>query len=718
MTALMDILLPEVILDRHLLIVLALIFVCEYSRYAKRYGYKKTIRNINLMHSRCKNQIILVIAIILNTFYLSAESVIQPMKLADFVKLPSQRNVLISPDGKHLSLIYKKGKNELLAILDRKTLKPVHAFRSRGNNNGIGTVHWVSNTRLIYSVTKSFNWDKQLRSTGELVGVNIDGSKHRLIFGYQAGEQQTGSRIKKKQSEYGSHEIIDLLKDDEKNILIAFYPWKLFGNTWRHNPDAVPRVYKLNVRTGAKRKQGILPIAGASGIADIKGEVRFAIGTNDDNEFKLYYKESRKIDWEEFNVDNFEGKRLRPLSFSADNNSVYLTANVSNGTRALYRFNLKDKTFEKLFHDQSVDISSVIKDFSGRRVVGVGTDLALPEYHYLDKESLKVKLHKVLKKTFMGHDIVITSSTEDSKHIIVYVYSDANPGDYYLFDSKTYNAQYLLTRRPWIELEQMLPMESIKITTRDDFTIHGYLTKPKVASVKTPLIVLPHGGPHGVRDYWGFDWEAQLLASRGYAVLQVNYRGSGGFGIDFQEQGYGKWGTLMQDDITDATRAVIDLGIVDPERICIYGASYGGYAALMGVVKEPELYKCAIGSMGVYDLPMMFEEGDISERKSGLAYLRDVLGDDINDQKSRSPVYNVDKISAEILLIHGAKDERAPIEQAESLKSAFDKIKKPYEWLEMSNEGHGYYDEANRLKVYSKILDFLDKHIGDTVPID
>ena len=204
-----------------------------------------------------------------------------------------------------------------------------------------------------------------------------------------------------------------------------------------------------------------------------------------------------------------------------------------------------------------------------------------------------------------------------------------------------------------------------------------------------------------------------MLANYGYAVLQVNFRGSDGFGRQFEEAGYGKWGTLMQDDITDATQAMIAQGVADPKRICIFGASYGGYAALMGAVREPDLYRCAIGSMGVYDLPMMFEKGDIPRYDSGLAYLSEVLGSSEDDQKARSPAYNVEKITANILLIHGAQDHRAPIAQAESLKNAFDKIGKNYEWMRLGDEGHGYNNESNRLKVYSKVLTFLDENIGE-----
>ena len=269
-----------------------------------------------------------------------------------------------------------------------------------------------------------------------------------------------------------------------------------------------------------------------------------------------------------------------------------------------------------------------------------------------------------------------------------------------------------MSKRKWLDPELMAHTDSMTFETRDGATIHGYVTLPKGKDKNVPLVVLPHGGPHGVRDYWGFDWEVQLLAHHGYGVLQVNYRGSGGFGLDFEESGHGKWGTMMQDDLTDATKVLIDSGVADSSRVCIYGQSYGGYAALMGAVREPELYRCVIGSMGVYDLPMMFKEGDIADRESGLAYLRQALGEDQEDLQSRSPAYNADKIKAEVLLIHGVRDERAPIEQAESLQKALKQAGVPYQWLEIGNEAHGYYDEQNRLTVYRKVLAFLDANIG------
>lgn len=633
------------------------------------------------------------------------------LKIEDFVKLPSARDVQVSPDGNYFSVIFRKNDEDILAIMDMKTRKPSSLSRVKGERKSVDKAYWINNNRLIYSVAESSAWNKTRFSNGELIGVNTDGSNHKMIFGYKAGKKQSGTNIKRNKPDYGNQKIIDLLPDDEDHILIAFFPWKNAGHVWISNPRAKPILYKLNIQTGKKKKLGFLPLPYADAIADNNGVARFSIGIDDENEQQIFYRDSMEDDWEKLVLKDFEGSHLYPLSFSKDNKNVYLSANVNNGTRALYLYNIKEQSTKKLFHNKKVDISIYLHNFSSNRIIAVGTSLALPEYHYLENDNKKVKLHKQLMTAFNGSDVVITSTTKKGDAAIVYVYSDTNGGDYYLFNTKTLKAEYLLSKYQHIDPNHMAKTEAIEFTARDGKEIKGYLTKQE-STEKLPLVVLPHGGPHGPRDFWGYDWEVQLLANRGYAVLQVNFRGSGGFGRDFQESGYGEWGTAMQDDITDATYAVIKQANIDPKRVCIYGASYGGYAALMGTVREPDLYRCAVGSAGVYNLPMMFEKGDIPESKSGLVYLKDVLGENIDEQKQRSPVFNVDKIKANILLIHGSKDERVPIEQVKSLKDAFDKINKKYEWLELEDEGHGYYDETNRLTAYKKILDFLDQNIG------
>lgn len=634
------------------------------------------------------------------------------MTLEDFIQPPLQSKYQISPDGKHLSVVVRQGAEIRLVILDAKTKQPKKAFKVRGKGENIGRVNWVNNSRLIFNVTKNYGYDKTVRNTGNLVGVNLDGSNYKYIFGHTTDQDTKGVNLRKNKAAYGSHRIIDLLKDDDEHILIAFYPWKLEGRWWVVNENAKTEILKLNVYNGSRKKVDKLPMPEAWAITDSNSVTRFSVANDQAGDLVVSYKETKDSEWTSFSLTDFDGKDAIPLSFTKDNKSVYLEALEGNGTTALYLMNLESKKIEKIFQDERTDISEYIKDFSGNRIVAVGTNLDRPRYEYIDKKDAKAKLHKMLMKSFGGYDITITSQTEDNSKALVHVYSDTNPGDYYLFDTKNLSAEYLATTKPAIKLDLMKPMKAIEIKSRDDVILNSFLTLPEAGSKNVPLVVLPHGGPHGVRDVWGFDWEVQLLANRGYAVLQVNYRGSGGFGTQFEKLGHGKWGTLMQDDLTDATKYLIDQGIADPKRICIYGASYGGYAALMGAVREPDLYKCAVGSVGVYDLPMMFTEGDIADSEWGQNYLKDVLGNDIEDQKKRSPVYNVEKIKAEVLLIHGKQDERAPIEHAEKLMEAFDKIGKDYEWLEMGNEGHGYYDVDNRREVYTKLIKFLDKHIG------
>jgi dipeptidyl aminopeptidase/acylaminoacyl peptidase len=261
----------------------------------------------------------------------------------------------------------------------------------------------------------------------------------------------------------------------------------------------------------------------------------------------------------------------------------------------------------------------------------------------------------------------------------------------------------------------MARMEPVTLRARDGLALHGYLTWPagKEAAQRLPLVVYLHGGPYGVRDSWGFDAEVQLLASRGYAVLQLNFRGSGGYGVPFMQAGFRQWGAAMQDDVSDATRWAITQGIADPGSICIFGASYGGYAALEGAVRDPDLYKCAIGYVGIYDLRLMYARGDIPQSIFGENYLKMVLGENENELYDRSPIAHVDRLKATVMLIVGGADERVPPVQGERLHEVLLARKIEHEWLYQRTEGHGFYAEAHLVDMYEKLLALLDRQIGD-----
>ena len=226
------------------------------------------------------------------------------------------------------------------------------------------------------------------------------------------------------------------------------------------------------------------------------------------------------------------------------------------------------------------------------------------------------------------------------------------------------------------------------------------------------MVMMVHGGPHGIRDYWRYDSEVQFLANRGYAVMQLNYRGSGGYGNDFLEAGFLKWGTTMQDDLTDGVEWAIKEGIADKEKLCIYGASYGGYAALMSSVREPDLYKCAIGYVGVYDVDSFTSVGNIPNYRAGAAYLNQVIPEDAATRKAFSPSKQVNKIKANLFLIHGKMDRQAHYKNFEILTKALDGIGKEYKAMVKDKEEHGFVEEENKIELYEEMIKFLDENIG------
>jgi dipeptidyl aminopeptidase/acylaminoacyl peptidase len=336
-----------------------------------------------------------------------------------------------------------------------------------------------------------------------------------------------------------------------------------------------------------------------------------------------------------------------------------------------------------------------------------------PRYWYPDPEHPLAQLHEWLRGAFRGHDIRITSQTDDLKLAVAMISSPLMPPSYYVVDVPGRKLLIQLSSRPDLKSEQLAKVEPVEFNARDGTKIRGYLTTPRGAPEKgLPMIVVVHGGPHFVYDTYGFDFEAQLFASRGYAVLQVNYRGSGGRGREFQGAGYGRWGREMQDDITDGVRWAIGDGVADPKRICIYGGSYGAYAALTGVFREPDMFRCAVGLSGVYDLPLMFEKGDIQSVQSGMNYLKTAVGTDMEELRRRSPVYNADKIRVPVLLLHGKLDERTPFEHAKRMREALEKAGNPPEWSTEWGEGHGFFDEKNRAAAYELVLRFFAKNLG------
>jgi dipeptidyl aminopeptidase/acylaminoacyl peptidase len=627
-----------------------------------------------------------------------------------FTRRDELGTIKISPDGETIAMTLSDKERSVLAFVRLSDHKIIGGVKAPDPFQ-MGRFHWISKNRVIYFITERHIGLKQPVPTGEIFAVNSDGSKNVMLYGYRNGEGESYDYFRRKQSTYATAKLISELRNDDENILIAEYPWRQRANYWSEDRDAQPMITRLNVFSGQKKPLGAAPLRRASVLVDRNDEVRFAIGQNQTFQTAVSWKPQPGAPWQEFALPGFQASTLEPSGFSADNNCVVF-AGVREGEslRNVYRLNLQTLAVDKLYGYDGVDVSGIVMDFAGREIIGVRADTSKAEYHWLAEDDPSAKLHMALERTFPQQSVEITSVTEDGRLVIAFVSSDRNPGDYYLFDTRAKNAELVRAMREWIEPRLMRPKEAIEVTARDGLKLHAYLTRP-AGDGPHPLIVLPHGGPHGIRDSWDFDDEAQLFANRGYAVLQVNFRGSGGYGVAFEAAGYRQLGASMQDDVTDATRWAIEHGVAPANRICIYGASYGGFAALMGVAREPDLYRCAIGLSGVYDLELMLSSADIPGSQSGRAYLDLALGSDIADLHARSPAYNAERIKAPVLLIHGKSDWRADYGQMKRMKSALEKYQKPVETMASSREGHYIYDEQTRREMYERILAFLDKNL-------
>jgi dipeptidyl aminopeptidase/acylaminoacyl peptidase len=633
-----------------------------------------------------------------------------PAPIEYFTKWDEFGGVKIAPDGEFIAALAGKYGRSLLVLQDLKSKKTV-ATVGVPDNREIYDYYWISPTRLIYTIAQ--RWPGRVRPTptGEIRGINRDGSGLRQVYGYRAEESTLDTHIGRRKASYATPELLSSLKKDADHILIAEYPWRKVSTGWNYDPDAKPLISRVDAYSGDKQRIDAVPLREARVLLDNDDNVRFAYGRNDAQKYAVSWKPQAKDDWEPFDLPGFRDESIFPLRFSSDNRSVYLTGvRQDEKYAALFRLDLQTQQLEKVHAFDGMDVAGIITDFADRDIIGVTGYADRQTNFWLLKDHPAAQTYQALERAFPNQRVRVTSASEDGRLVVMFVDSDVNPGDYYLFDTVTKHADFLRAGRVWIDPKQMRPKEPFSLKARDGLELHGYVTRA-AGDGPHPLVVLPHGGPHGYRDTWEYDPEVQLLASRGYSVLQLNYRGSGGYGPDFERAGFREWGAKMQDDLTDATRWAVEQKIAPADRICIYGASYGAFAALMGVAREPDLYRCAVGYAGVYDLQLIWESGETADSSFSSTYWERVLGSDVAKLRAQSPVYNAPSIRAPVLLIHGKADATADYEHAKRMRAALEQNQKKFEWLALGGEGHGVYDEDSRREVYERILQFLDAHL-------
>jgi dipeptidyl aminopeptidase/acylaminoacyl peptidase len=632
--------------------------------------------------------------------------------------------VQISPTGRYLTFLKPRNQRMNLAILDRETNRT--AWLTNMKEESVVNYLWVKPDRLMFA--QQFGGRERYGhfcidpDGGNLVTIN---PLERMEPGEEDG--RTGDPEQPKT-------IISTLPKDPDHILMN----KPRGRS------GLGDVVKVNLRTGRTEIAENNYINARAYLADNDGVVRLAITTDFEEPVRVLYRRDAQAKWEPLADYRNEISLLfpeaspiephwRPVAFTKDNRTLFVFTYLGHDKAAIATYDPETRRFgDVIFTHPRVEPGSRLANYRGGGlgnraavaglVLNAAGDLAgvsytdeKPGVKWLDPDY--ARLARDIDAALPGTQNSIASRSKDGKLMVVLAASDRDPGTYFLYDSTKRRLTEIGRVREGIKPAQMAEMRPISFPARDSATIPGYLTLPPGRPEKNlPMIVVPHGGPFGPRDVWGYDPQVQFLANRGYAVLQVNFRGSGGYGLEFQRAGYRQWGLRMQDDVSDGVKWAVARGLADPDRVGIFGASYGGYATLAGLVFTPELYCLGINYVGVSDLDLFLFRGNADFRLPRMfreigAITRFDAAKDKEKVNATNPINFIDRIQVPLLCAYGRNDPRVRIEHWELLETKLKKLGKPYEFLLEENEGHGFRKVENRVAFYQKVEAFLDRYM-------
>ena len=600
--------------------------------------------------------------------------------MEDFFRNPEKAGYQLSPDGEHISFLAPW--NNRLNVHVQKIGSDEATRITESTERDIRGYLWLNNNRIgwIQDTGGDENW--------HLYAVDIDGSN------FLDGTPFEGVQVRP----------LDELEDDDEHILIGMN---------KRNPQIFD-VYRMNVNSGDLKLVAENPGNIAGWTTDNEGVVRMA-STTDGVNTSLLYRATEKDPFKVVLTTSFKDS-LDPMFFDFDNKYVYVSSNLERDKAAVFKWDPETgETLEMIYEHPEVDVSSLLR--SKKRKVITGTSYLTDRVHHEFFDEQREQLQRTLEEKLPGYQVAVADMSRDETKVLVRTYSDRSLGAYYFFDRESGEFTKLVDVSPWLDESEMASMKPVQYTSRDGLTIRGYLTLPAGAEPENlPVVVNPHGGPWA-RDAWGFNPEVQFLANRGYAVFQPNFRGSTGYGKEFWQASFKEWGGKMQDDITDGVNWLIDEGIADPERIGIYGGSYGGYATLAGLTFTPELYTCGVDYVGVSNI-FTWLEAFPPYWKPFLEMVYEMVGNPETDKEmleAVSPFFHVDKIQAPLLVAQGANDPRVKQEESDQIVEALTARGIDVPYMVKENEGHGFGNEENRFDFYRAMESFLGKYLGGRV---
>ncbi|MCC2956938.1 prolyl oligopeptidase family serine peptidase [Massilia sp. IC2-477] len=620
----------------------------------------------------------------------------------------------LSPDARFLAVRSgAPGKRDFLAVvnLQDNSVKVVASY----DDADVGEFRWISNERLVFNTREKGVGVGNRRYAPGLYAVNRDGEKFVELADRVGSVHRTGTRVGRKILPWHTYLLDQPGPRNSDTIYVESYNFDTSGEV--RSVDLL----RLNTLTGFT--QSVPRPGNVTGwMLDHQGEPRLASSFEKDT-ITLHYRDPASGAWRMLTSYPAYGdgsRALQPLGFAPDGKLYVLARSGGRDTTALHLFDVASGRIDP----QPLVVTAGF-DFDGSlvtnrdKVLGIRftTDAESNEWFDPAMKTVQAAVDKLLPATI---NLITVPAQVDSPVVLVRSYSDTIPGTWSLYNIQTGAISKIADLRPGINPAQMGRQQFIRYKARDGLEIPALLTLPAGgAKTKLPMVVLVHGGPFVRGGSWGWNRETQFVASRGYAVLEPEFRGSTGFGTKHFKAGFKQWGLAMQDDLADGVRWAVGKGIADGARVCIAGASYGGYATLMGLVKDPELYKCGINWVGVTDINLLYNGGwnfsnDTSDEYKAYG-MPEMIGDPVKDAaqfKATSPLAQAARITQPVLLAYGGADRRVPVNHGTAFRDALQKTNKNVEWVEYPEEGHGWSLEKNNFDFWGRVERFLDRHIG------
>lgn len=609
-------------------------------------------------------------------------------KVEDYFSRPKASGFQLSPDGKYMSYREKDDNNKRHVYVKNIATGEVKRIIEE-KDELVRAYGWINEERLVYLMDQGGN------ENYHIYAVNMDGSNALDLTpfdGVRAG-------------------ILNMLKEQKDFIIVSL----------NKNNKQIFEPYKLNVVTGDLQQLFENPDPAnpiQSYDFDKDGELRAYSRLVNGIEGEMYYKNLSTGKFELVGKSKwYESFSIAGFNYSSNNkDEAYVVTNLGSDKTQIVLYDFKkNKEVKKVFSNPDYDVSGMSRSRKRNYEIDYFAYTG-DKYTIIPVSNFYKDLSARMKKEFGNKECYIADFDDDENTFLILVQSDRIPGIYYQYDAKTKKFTLLYNLMPQLKEEDMAEMRPISFKSRDGLTIHGYITLPKAAleGKKVPMIVNPHGGPQGVRDNWGFNPEVQLFASRGYATLQVNFRISGGYGKEFLSAGFKQVGRKAMDDVEDGVRYAISQGWVDESKVAIYGASHGGYATLMGLIKTPDLYSCGVNYVGVSNIFTFFQS--MPEYWKPLRDMLKAIWYDVDDEKEAaiarevSPVYHIDKITKPLFVIQGANDPRVNINESDQIVSGLRAKGVAVPYMVKYNEGHGFAHEENTMEMYKCTLGFFAKN--------